>query len=239
MENFEKLLLSCINARWQYNDPGIPSCFERTNCLSPQSLLERSIYYTECYKFITHTLNLQLLKERCKLSVTVNQQDSNIPHKVKSCSQSPEEPVEEHSRKPLRSRSEVYNKNACIICQQGESRKLRSIEFLETDPRMINIVELLPDMSFFIRMNTIPNSREAAANDVKYHLKYWVNMQRKTLKTISEKQEIQETGDVNGVIADLEIVKIVTQNVSGDCILVMNNLNKTYKTFLKNDYEIN
>ena len=104
---------------------------------------------------------------------------------------------------------------------------------------MINIVELLPDMSFFIRMNTIPNSREAAANDIKYHLKYWVNMQRKTLKTISEKQEIQETGDVNGVIADLEIVKIVTQNVSGDCILVMKNLNKTYKTFLKNDYEIN
>ena len=228
MENFEKLLLSCINARLQCNDPEIPSCFERTNGSSPQSLQEKSIYYTECYKFITHTLNLQLLTERCKLSVTVNQQDSNIPHKEKSCSQSSEEPVEEHSRKPFQSRSEVYNKNACIICQQEEIRKLRRVEFLETDTRMIKVAELLPDKSFFIRMNTIPNSREAVANNIKYHLKYWVNTQVDI-----------PTRNVNGVIADLEIVRIVTQNISGDCILVMNNLNKTYKTFLKNDYEIN
>ena len=234
--NFEKLL-RCINARWQYNDPEIQSCFERTDRLSPQSLLQKSIYYAGCYRLITHSINLQPLKERYESSITVNQQEPNIPHKEKSCSQSSEEPVEEHSRKKLRSRTKVYNKNACIICQQ-EGGKLHRAEFLETGSRMFKVAELLPDKSFFIRMNTIPNSRDAVANDVKYHLKCWVNTQRKTLKAMPEKQEIQEIEHVNRVIADLEIIEIVKQNLTGDFILEINNVNKTYNNLL-NDYEIN
>ena len=221
MGNFEKLL-RCINARWQYNDPEIQSCFERTDGLSPHSLLQKSIYHTECCKLITHTVNLSLLTNKTQ----------------KSCSQSPEEPVEEHSRNTLRSRTEVYSKNACIICQQ-EGGKLHRVEFLETGSRMLKVAELLPDKSFFVRMNTVPNSRNAVANDVKYPLKCWLSTQRKALKAMPENQEIQEIEDVNRVIADLEIIEIARQNLTGGCILEMNNLNKTYKNLLKNDYEIN
>ena len=92
---------------------------------------------------------------------------------------------------------------------------------------MLKVAELLPDKSFFIRMNTIANSRDAVASDVKYHLKCWVNTQRKALKTMPEKKEIQETEDVNRVIADLEIIEIVRQTLTGDCILEMNTFNKT------------
>lgn len=56
---------------------------------------------------------------------------------------------------------------------------------------MLKAVELLPDKSIFIGMNTTPNSRNAAANDVKCHLKCWVNTQRKALNIMPEKQEIQ------------------------------------------------
>ena len=41
------------------------------------------------------------------------------------------------------------------------------------------------------------------------------------------------------MIADSETIKIVRQNLMGDYILEMNNLNKTYNNLLKNDYEIN
>ena len=74
---------------------------------------------------------------------------------------------------------------------------------------MLKVTKLLPGKSFFIKMNTIPNSRDAVVKDVKYHLKYWVNTQRKALKTMSEKQDIQKIEDVNRVIADLEIIGIV------------------------------
>ena len=102
---------------------------------------------------------------------------------------------------------------------------------------MLKVAELLRDKRFFIRMNTIPNSRDPVANDVKYHLKCWVNTQTEALKTMPEKQEIQEIEDVNRVIADLEIIEIVRQNLTGDCILEINNLNKTYNNLLKNDYD--
>ena len=88
-------------------------------------------------------------------------------------------------------------------------------------------------------MNTIPNSRDAVANDVKYRLKCWVNTQRKALKAMPEKQEIQEIMDVNRVIADLEIIDILTQDLTDNCILEMDNLLKTYNNLLKNYYEIN
>ena len=87
----------------------------------------------------------------------------------------PEKPVEEHFRKTLRSRIEVYNNNAYIICQQ-EGEKPHRVEFLEIGSRMLKVAELLPDQSFFVRMNAIPNSRDAVANNVKYHLKCWVNI---------------------------------------------------------------
>ena len=104
---------------------------------------------------------------------------------------------------------------------------------------MLEVAELLPHKSFFIRMNTIPNSRDAVANDAKYHLKCWINTRRKALKTMPEKQETEEIDDVNPVTADLKIIEIVRQNLTGDCILEMNNLNKSFDNLLKYYYEIN
>ena len=79
---------------------------------------------------------------------------------------------------------------------------------------MLKVAELLPDKSFFIRMDTIPNSRDTVANDVKYHLKFWVIRQRKALKTMLEKQGILEIEDVNRVVADLDIIEVVRQNLT-------------------------
>ena len=104
---------------------------------------------------------------------------------------------------------------------------------------MFKLAELFPDKSFFIRMNAIPNSRDAVANCVKYHLKCWINTRRKALKTMPEKQEIRQIEDVNRVIDDLEIIKIVRQNLTGEYILEMNNLNKHCNNLVKNDCEIN
>ena len=239
LEKFEKLI-RCIKERSEYNDPGILSCFDRTDGIAPQNLLEKSFYHTECYKLITHTTNLQRLKERHASSISLNLQDPNIAHNDEtdeSCSQEPVKPGGEDLKKTLRSMTEVYNKNACIICQQIGG-KLHKVEFTETGTRMFKVAEALPDKSFFVRMNSIPNLCDAVAN-VQYHLKCWVISERNALKTASEKQEIQEIEDVNRVIADVEIIEIVRQNFTGDGILDMNNLNKTYNNLYGNDNEVN
>ena len=79
--------------------------------------------------------------------MTVNQQDPNIPPNEETCCQSREEPVEEHSRKTLQSRTGVYNKNTCIVCQQ-EGCKLDRVEFLETGSRMLKVVDYFQIRAF-------------------------------------------------------------------------------------------
>ena len=43
---------------------------------------------------------------------------------------------------------------------------------------MLKIAEKLENKSFYLRPNAIPNEAEAVANDIRYHLKCWVKMQR-------------------------------------------------------------
>ena len=62
---------------------------------------------------------------------------------------------------------------------------------------------------------------------------------KKCIKNMPEKREIQEIEDVNRMITDLEINEIARQNLTGECMLEMNNLSKTYNNLLKNYYEIN
>lgn len=83
-----------MNARCQFNDPEIQSCIERADRIFSQNLQQKLLYHTECYKLITHTLNLQRLKERYGPSITVNEQDPNKPHD-ESCSQLSKELVKE------------------------------------------------------------------------------------------------------------------------------------------------
>ena len=61
---------------------------------------------------------------------------------------------------------------------------------------------------------------------------------KKSIKNHAKKQEIQKIEDINRLVVDLEIINVVSQNLTGDCILEMNNLNKTNND-LKNDYEMN
>ena len=74
---------------------------------------------------------------------------------------------------------------------------------------MLKVAELFPDKSIFIRMNTSTNSRNATANDLKYHLKCWVDTQRKALNIMPEKQEIQETEDIIWKITPLETTELL------------------------------
>ena len=54
---------------------------------------------------------------------------------------------------------------------------------------MLIVAKELPDQSFYLRMNSIPNPADAVANDVQYHLKCWITAER-SLKHINN-DEIQ------------------------------------------------
>ena len=138
--------------------------------------------------------------------MTVNQQDPNIPPNEETCCQSREEPVEEHSRKTLQSRTGVYNRNTCIVCQQG--CKLDRVEFLETGSRMLKVVDYFQIRAFslewtqFLIQGMLLQICQISPERLGQHAK-------KIIKNHASKQEIQKIKDVNQVITDLEIIEIV------------------------------
>ena len=66
---------------------------------------------------------------------------------------------------------------------------------------MLEVAKKLYSPDFFLRLNNIPNNKNATANDTRYHLKCWVKIQRK----------VQELDDLSTVLADIEIVNVIDE----------------------------
>ena len=126
-----------------------------------------------------------------------------------------------------------------MICQK-EGGKLRKIAVNSTGKRMLDVAKFLSNKDFFLRLNTIPLAEDAIANDVEYHLKCWVTIQREVQNdTLNEKDVIKELEDVNRVIADIEIVEMVRESVNNNNVIDMNTVNLTYNALWDNEEEIN
>ena len=126
-----------------------------------------------------------------------------------------------------------------MICQK-ERGKLRKVAVKSTGKRKLDVVKCLSNKDFFLRLNTIPLAEDAIANDVEYHLKCWVAVQREVQNDIlNEKDEIQELEDVNRVIADIEIVEMGRESVNSNNGIDMNTVNLTYNALLENEEKIN
>ena len=130
---------------------------------------EKCIYHSERYKEVTNVTKLKRLSVRkCEVETT----DEN---KVQITETNEQEP--EMSVKCTRSKSILYRKGLCVICQKGG--KLRKAAVKSTGKRMLNVAKVLSNNDFFLRLNTLPLAEDAIANDVEYHLKCWVEVPRK------------------------------------------------------------
>ena len=63
-------------------------------------------------------------------------------------------------------------------------RKLIIVSVKETREKMLQTAKKLDSPGFFLQLNNIPNAEDAIANDTRYHLKYWVTIQRKVQPTL-------------------------------------------------------
>ena len=94
---------------------------------------------------------------------------------------------------------------------------------------MLKIAKKLDDKQFFLRLNSIPNAEDAIANDVKYHLSCWVTAQRNAQPSI--RNNFQELEIIPTVIADIEIIEMVNETISGtNTIIDMKVINSAYNS---------
>ena len=67
------------------------------------------------------------------------------------------------------------------ICQVPGG-KLQKVEFTKTGKKMLQCASKLEDKSLHVRLNSVCDPSDAVPNDVQYHLKCWIYLQRKTNK---------------------------------------------------------
>ena len=211
-------------------DSKIHEYYERLNKVSEKFFEEKCNDHSECYQQITNVTKLRRLSIKiCEVEMT----EENNVQIIETNEQEPEISV-----KCTRSKSSLYRKELCVICQK-EGGKLRKIAVNSTGKRMLDVAKFLSNKDFFLRLNTIPLAEDAIANDVEYHLKCWVAIQREVQNdTLNEKDVIKELEDVNRVIADIEIVEMVRESVNSN-VIDMNTVNLTYNALLENKEEIN
>ena len=77
---------------------------------------------------------------------------------------------------------------------------------------MLSVAKTHDDDSVFRRLNSIAASADCVASDTKYRLRCWVDMKRHA-KQIDNSIETQEVEDSRYVIADIEIINIIKQEL--------------------------
>ena len=227
--SIEKLIAAC-KTKHEHRDDSVLELFQIVGDISIDELIQKKVvYHRECYKEVTNakTVNQVVLRYNTAIecgSSTIIKRISGRPKHNNGKSSCPDDPS------PLRRSSGVaFDKGNCIICQIPTG-KLHKVEYMITGQKMLEVARKLSDKSFYLRLNTIPNSADAVANDVSYHLKCWVNVQRKA----EPKCCVQETDDFQRVACDIEFISMLKyqlQNPSG-IVIDMNLLNERYKVLL-------
>ena len=99
----------------------------------------------------------------------------------------------------------------CIICQEpGE--KLNEVQYKATGKTMLSVATKHYNDRVLRRLNSIAASDDCVATDAKYHFKCWVLMKR-YVQQKDNSIETQEIEDIRYVVADIEIINILKQEL--------------------------
>ena len=111
--------------------------------------------------------------------------------------------------------------------------------------RMLDVAKTLPEKGFFIRLNSIPNTHDAVANNVLYHLKCWVRNVRETQRNVSKMEgkdnDIDQMKDLTCILAEIDIINMVKNILKENLeeIMTMSEINEEYYRLMNNKNLLN
>ena len=224
-------LRDAVSERVRYSNYSV--CLSNFNDVTAELLKkEEAIYHLECYKLATNKTFIDRLRKRPEAQPNALALDRD------NCNTKEVEIVE--NRRDLRSKSIGFDKTKCIICQERGGKLLKVMD-VNLGKRMLDVAKALPEKGFFIQLNSIPNSHDAVANDVLYHLKRWVNTQRNVSKMEDKGNDIEQTEALTRILANIEIINMV-KNISKENpeeFMTMSEINEEYNRLMNNENLVN
>ena len=120
-------------------DSKIHEYYERLNKVSEKFFEEKCNDHSECYQQITNVTKLRRLSIKiCEVETT----EENNVQIIETNEQEPEISVK-------CTRSSLYRKELCVICQK-EDGKLRKVAVKSTSKRMVDVAKRLSSKGFFL-----------------------------------------------------------------------------------------
>ena len=107
----------------------------------------------------------------------------------------------------LRSKSEPYIKEACIICQIVGGN-VSKVAYDSTGKTMLEASKKLEDKGFFRRLNHITSAGDGIANDVVYHNNCWARVRSKVRPRKEKNDSIAHT------LSEMEIINFVQTQIN-------------------------
>ena len=73
---------------------------------------------------------------------------------------------------------------------------------------MFSVANEISNKDFFLRLNSIPNPEDGVANDVRYHLPYWVKV-KKEAQRIERVVTTDKEENIGQILSDTEILNLI------------------------------
>ena len=231
-----KKVLDLAKERFSYGDSTVKDFCERVESTNTEELKENNFFWhKDCYSNLGNIAKRDRAKARYEAAMSTG--DANVSRRkagrpIKSTLNDEfSQGIQESSSRHTRSSQLPYDRDSCIICQVPGG-KLHKVEFTKTEKKMLECASKFEDKSLHVRLNSVCDPSDAVANDVQYHLKCWIYLQRKTNK--DDNSNVQEINNVAQVTSDIEVLNLVEAELKepSKIVLDMNTVNTTYKNIL-------
>ena len=156
-------------------------------------------YHRKCYKNFSNIVQVERAKKRYAEALD---EGESLVIKGKAGRPSLSSTQIATERIALRSKSEPYIKEACIICQIVGGN-VSKVAYDSTGKAMLEASKKLQDKGFFRRLNHITSAGDGIANDVVYHNNCWARVRSKVHPRKEKNDSISHT------LSAIEIINFV------------------------------
>ena len=166
-------LITITDVRCSYGETEFSALKCRIKGSSAEELLQNGVsYHKTCYKDLTHKTCIERAKIRYQKGQATGSA-SDVKQKAKGRPPKSDVASEIASRSQRSTRSQTFDKELCVICQEDKADKLHNVATENMGAQLKAICQQTKNELLKVRLNNVLGSSDlltAVAEDMKYHL---------------------------------------------------------------------
>ena len=229
-------LITTTDVRCSYGETEFSALKCRINGFSTDELLQNGIsYHKTCYKDLTHKTCIERARIRYEKGQATGSA-SDVKQKTKGRPPKSDAASESTSTSQRSTRSQTFDKEMCVICQEDKADKLHDVETENMGAQLKAIGQQTNNEFLKVRFSNVVGSSDlliAVVEDMKYHLLCLIHAKRDIEKA---NRLPKQQNHFSRLVSDLEIVAMVETEINdpaNSSALNMNDIEQLYLGLLE------